>query len=135
MLSEVNYDTNDGEVDIFNVALSVERSPRLSYLLAYRLIEETDSELFGFDLNYQLTEKHSLAVRELFDLDRGRTLDFTVALIRKFPHWFGAVSFAFDDAEDDFGLSLSIWPEGLTQAPLGSRRFGGVFPGKRRFDN
>lgn len=135
LLSEVNYDTNDGEVDVLNFSLSVERSPRMNYLLAYRLIEETKSELFGFDLNYQLTEKHTLAVRELFDLDRGRALDFTVALIRQFPHWFGAVSFAFDDAEDDFGVSLSIWPEGLPQAPLESKRFGGFSAGSRRFDN
>lgn len=123
LLSEVNYDVNDGEVDVLNVSVAVERSPRLSYLLGYRLIEESDSELLGFDMNYRLTEKHSLALRELFDLDRGRILDFTVALVRKFPHWFGAVSFAFDDAEDDFGVSLSIWPEGLPQATLGSRRF------------
>ncbi|RME39655.1 MAG: LPS-assembly protein LptD, partial [Planctomycetota bacterium] len=97
LVSEWNYDVNDGEMDIFNVALAVERPPRLSYLVGYRFIEESDSELFGFDLNYRMTEKHTLAVRELFDLDRGRTLDFTVALIRRFPRWFGAISFALDE--------------------------------------
>ena len=29
-------------------------------------------------------------------------------------------------AEDDFGVSLSLWPEGIPQAALGSRRFTGV---------
>ena len=56
----------------------------------------------------------------------GQTLDFTIAFIRRFPRWFGAISFALDEAEDDFGISLSIWPEGLPQAALGSRRFTGV---------
>ncbi len=126
LLSELNYDLNDGEVDILNVSLAVERSPRFSYLVAYRLIEQSDSELLGFDLNYRLTEKHTLALREAFDLARGRSLDFTVALIRKFPRWFGAVSFAFDEPEDDFGVSVSIWPEGLPGATLGSRRFTGL---------
>ena len=65
-------------------------------------------------------------MREAFDLARGKTLDFTIALIRKFPRWFGAVSFALDEAEDDFGVSLSIWPEGLQGATLGSSRFSGV---------
>lgn len=129
LLSEMNYDVNDGEMDIFNVSLAVERPPRMSYLVGYRLIDESDSELFGFDMNYRLTEKHTLAMRELFDLNEGRTLDFTVALIRKFPHWFGAVSFAFDEPEDDFGVSLSIWPEGFPQAALGSRRFAGLSGG------
>ncbi len=126
LLSELNYDLNDGEVDILNVSLAVERSPRLSYLFGYRLIEESDSELFGIDMNYRLTEKHTLALRELFDLAEGRALDFTVALIRKFPHWFGAISFSFDEPEDDFGISLSVWPEGLPEATLGSRRFTGL---------
>ena len=126
LLSELNYDLNDGEIDILNVSLAVERSPRLSYLLGYRYIEESDSNLLGFDLNYRLTEKHSMAIREAFDFDRGRALDFTVAFIRKFPRWFGAVAFELDEAEDDFGVSFSIWPEGLPQATLGSRRFTGL---------
>ncbi|MGB2987142.1 MAG: LPS assembly protein LptD [Phycisphaerae bacterium] len=126
LLSELSYDLNDGEVDILNVSLAVERSPRFSYLVGYRFIEESDSELLGFDMNYRLTEKHTLAVREAFDLSRGRTLDFTVALIRKFPRWYGAVSFALDEAEDDFGISVSVWPEGLPQATFGSRRFTGL---------
>lgn len=126
LLSELNYDINDGEVDIFNLSLAAERPPRLSYLLGYRYIEESNSNLLGFDMNYRLTEKHTLAMRELFDLGRGRTLDFTIALIRKFPRWFGAISFELDDAEDDFGVSLSFWPEGLPQAALGSRRFTGL---------
>lgn len=125
-LSELNYDLNDAEVDILNISMVVERTPRLSYLIGYRFIDESESNLLGFDLNYKLTEKHSLAFRESFDLDRGRTLDFTVALIRKHPRWFSAVSFNLDESKDDFGVSLSIWPEGLPQAALGSRRFTGL---------
>ncbi len=126
LLHELNYDMNDGEIDVLNVSMAVERTPRLSYLVGYRFIEETESNLVGFDLNYRLTEKHTLAVREMFDLDRGQTLDFTIAVIRKFPRWFSAVSFELDEAEDDFGVSFSIWPEGLPQAALGSRRFTGL---------
>ncbi len=126
VLSEMNYDMNDAELDVFNVSVAVERTPRLSYLIGYRFIDETESNLLGFDLNYRLTEKHTLALRELFDLDRGETLDMTIALIRKFPRWFSAVSFEVDEAEDDFGISLSVWPEGLPQAALGSRRFTGL---------
>lgn len=126
LLSELNYDLNDGEVDILNISMAVERAPRFSYIFGYRFIEESRSNLLGFDMNYRLSEKHTLALREAFDLQRGRTLDLTVALIRKFPRWFGALSFALDEAEDDFGVSVSIWPEGVPQAALGSRRFTGL---------
>jgi hypothetical protein len=98
----------------------------LSYLLGYRFIEKSHSNLLGFDMNYRLTEKYTVALRERFDLERRRTLDSTVAFIRKMPRWFGAISFDLDEAEDDFGVSLSLWPEGLPQAGLGSRRFTGL---------
>lgn len=126
LLSETNYDLNDAKIDILNVSVAVERTPRLSYLVGYRFIDESESNLLGFDMNYRLTEKHTLAVRELFDLDHGKTLDFTIAFIRKFPRLYGALSFELDQAEDDFGVSLSIWPEGLPQSALGSRRFTGL---------
>ncbi|MFQ5415034.1 MAG: LPS assembly protein LptD, partial [Phycisphaerae bacterium] len=124
--NETNWDLNDGELDILNVSMVVDRPPRLSYLVGYRFINEIDSNLMAFEANYQLNEKHTLAVREQFDLDRGRTLDFTIGLIRRLPRWYAAVSFALDEPEDDFGVSLSIWPEGLPQAALGHTRFTGV---------
>jgi len=126
LLSEMNYDMNDGEVDVLNLSVAVERPPRLSYLLGYRFIEETHSNLLAFDMNYALSTKYTMAMRELFDFSRGETLDFTIAVIRKFPRWFGAVAFELDEAEDDFGVSFSVWPEGLSQAALGSKRFTGL---------
>jgi len=126
VLSEMNYDLNDSRVDILNLSLAVERTPRFSYLIGYRFIDKSNSNLLGFDMNYSLTEKHTIAFRELFDLDRGRTLEFTVALIRKHPRWFSALSFELNQSANDFGVSLSIWPEGLPQAALGSRRFTGL---------
>ncbi|MHC5110021.1 MAG: LPS assembly protein LptD [Planctomycetota bacterium] len=125
-LSEMNYDMNDGEIDILNFSLAVERTPRFSYLVGYRFIEESDSNILALDLNYRLTEKHTFAMRELFDLQSGRTLDFTVGIIRKFPRWYGALAFEFDDARDDLGVSVSFWPEGLPNAAIGSKRFTGL---------
>jgi hypothetical protein len=129
LVTESNTDLNDLDTAIFNLSYVVERSPRLSYLIGYRFILETDSHLLAFDLNYRMTEKHSIALRELFDLDRGTTNEFTIGLIRRYPHWYSALSFELDRAEDDFGVSLSIWPEGLPSAALGSRRFTGISEG------
>lgn len=126
VVGEMNQDLNDSEAAVANLSYVVERSPRLSYLVGYRFINQTNSNLLAFDANYRFTEKHTIALRELFDLDRGTTEEFTVALIRKFPHWYSALSFDLDRAESDFGVSLSVWPEGLPKAALGSRRFTGL---------
>ena len=58
----------DGELDVANVSLTVDRTPRFSYLFGYRYIGETDSNLLGFGMNYRIDEKHTVAFREQFDL-------------------------------------------------------------------
>lgn len=126
VLSETNVDLSDGGLDVFNLSFAVERPPRLSYLVGYRYIGDADSNLLGAGANYKLTDKHSVVVSELFDLDRGSTLDFTVAIVRRLPRWYAALAFELDDAKDDFGVSLSIWPEGFPRATIGSRRFSSL---------
>ena len=135
LVTESNYDLNDGEIDVLNVSFVVDRPPRLSYLIGYRFIEETESNLLAFGANYCLDEKHTLALRELFDLDRGTTLDFTVGLVRKLPRWYAAVAFRLDKSEDDFGVSFSLWPQGLPSAAFGSRRFTGLASSTRLKNN
>jgi hypothetical protein len=109
-----------------NVSLHVERSPRLSYFLGHRYIGETKSNLLGFGANYRLTDKYTLVLREQYDLQRSRTLDFTLTIIRKLPRWYAALTFDLDEAEQEEAISIAIWPEGIPEATLGSRRFTGV---------
>jgi len=124
--TEANYDMNDGELDVFDVSLAVERQPRLGYMIGYRFIEESESNLLGAGVNYQLSEKYTVALRESFDLERGKTEEFTIALIRKLPRWYVGITFELDEIDDDFGISLTAWPEGFPQAALGTRRFTGL---------
>ena len=126
LLSEANYDINDSKLDVFNLSLAVERTPRLSYVLAYRYIGDIDSNLMAFGANYRISQKHTVAFRESFDLDRGATEEFAIGFIRKFPRWYVSLSVDLNEADDDFGVSLSAWPEGLPKAALGSRRFTGL---------
>ena len=126
LLSDANWDLNDGALDQFNISLAVERSPRFSYFGAWRYLRAIDSSLLGFGGNYRLSRKHTVAVRESFDIERGKTHAFEIAYIRKFPRWYVAVTFELDNVEDDVGISLSAWPEGAPQLSLGSRRFSDV---------
>lgn len=125
-VSDANFDLNDGELDVFNASMVVERSPRLSYLVGYRFIEDSNSNLVGFGANYRLNEKYALALREEFDLDEGKTSDFTIGVVRRSPRWVTILALDFDEGEDDVGVTMSLAPEGLTNATLGSRRFTGL---------
>lgn len=123
---DANYDDDHGDIDIQNLTLAVERDPRLSYFLGWRQIKPTDSNLVGFGANYKATDIHSFAIREFYDLERQTTEEFTVTYIRKLPRWYVATTFQLDNVQEDVGVSLSAWPEGLPEATIGSRKYTGI---------
>lgn len=124
--SDANYNLDDGHMDKFNVSYAVERTPRFSYFLGYRFIGDTDSNLVGFGANYQINTKHTIAVREYFDLDRGETETFDITIIRKFPRWYVALTLGVANITDDFNIALSMWPEGIPEAALGTKQYTGL---------
>ncbi len=123
VLSDANWDLSDGSLDLFNLSYAVERSPRLSYFVGYRRIEPTDSNLIGGGANYELNAKHRLALRAFYDIERGKLDQLEVTVVRKFPRWYAALTFAVDEQADDLSLGLSVWPEGAPQAAIGNRRY------------
>lgn len=123
VLSESNWDLTDGDMDLFTLSYAVERTPRFSYFVGYRRIGDTNSNLVGGGLNYEINAKHRFAVRSYYDLDRGETESFDISIIRRFPRWYAALTFGLDNIEEDVSIGLSVWPEGAPQAVIGSRRF------------
>lgn len=123
ILSDANWDLNDGSLDLVNVSYAVERSPRLSYFAGYRRIDPTDSNLIGGGANYELNAKHRLAVRAFYDIERSDLDQMEVTIVRKFPRWYAALTFSLDEQADNLSLGLSVWPEGAPQMAIGNRRY------------
>ncbi|MFH1748462.1 MAG: LPS assembly protein LptD [Planctomycetota bacterium] len=126
LLYEFNVDTDDWSFDRHNVSLAVERSPRLAYVFGYRHASDINMDLIGGGWNYKLSEKHITTVRSWFDLDRGDLGEVSVAYVRKLPRWYVAVSCEYDSIDDDVTISLSVWPEGIPEWTIGTRRFTGL---------
>ena len=126
LLTDASYNLDQGDLDIANVSLAVERTPRFSYFVGWRLIDEIDSNLFGFGTSYRLSEKHALALRGYIDIDRGSTEQFDITYVRKFPKWYMSFTFELDEVEDNTSISLAIWPEGFPNVALGSKRYTGL---------
>ncbi len=126
IFSNANWDVKGGNMDKFDLSYAVERTPRLSYFVGYRYIGPSWSNLLGFGANYQVNSKHTIAVREYFDLDRGKTETFDVTIIRRFPRWYGALTLGLDKIEETISMSLSVWPEGVPEAALGTKKYTGL---------
>ncbi len=123
---DANYDFDQDKVAIQNLTLGVERDPRLSYFAGWRDIEASNSNLIGFGANYKATEIHTFAIREFFDLDRNANEELAVTYIRKLPRWYVATTLQLDSVQNNVGVSVSVWPEGLPEAAIGSRRYTGI---------
>ena len=126
LLYDFNWDVNDCQMDVQNISLAVERTPRLSYFLGWRTIDATNSNLLGVGANYRISDKHAFAVREFFDIDRGETEEFAITYLRKFPRLYVALTFELDETEGESIVSIAAWPEGLPEATIGSRRYTGL---------
>ncbi|MDX2198367.1 MAG: hypothetical protein SF069_05275 [Phycisphaerae bacterium] len=126
VLYDFNFDLNDRSYDRHSFAFAVERNPRLSYIFGARYAGDIEMNLVGGGWNYKFSEKHISAVRLWHDIDGGELGEVAVAYIRKLPRWYAAVNFEYDNVDDDFRISLSLWPEGIPEWTLGQRRFTGL---------
>lgn len=119
-------DVNRGQLGTSGLSIAVEREPRLAYFAGWRFIKDTDNSLLAFGANYRLNEKHTLAIRETYDIQEGRNFSTQVIYIKKWPRWYTALTFDVDRTLDDIGINLSIWPEGAPRFGLGSKRYTGL---------
>jgi len=120
------YDWNRGNAGVSNVSLAFERLPRVSGFFGWRYIHDTNNNLIALGANYKLNEKHTIGVRELYDIDISRNAETQLILIRRWPRWNSAISLEWDRTIDDFGVVFSIWPEGAPNFAIGSKRFTGL---------
>jgi len=133
-LADANYDTDSGDLARANAGLAVSRDPRLKYYGGVRYIKDIDSSVGTFGLDYQINPKYTVSVFEQYDFDLagGTNLGTTVTLIRKFPRIFTAITFVYDRSQNDVGVVFSIWPEGISEAFIGSQRLSLLHAGTER---
>ncbi len=126
LLYDFNIDLNDLSYDRHNVSLAIERNPRLAYVVGARYAGDIDMSLVGGGWNYRISQKHITAVRGWWDVDTGELGEITATYIRKLPRWYVGLNFEYDNIDDDFTVSVSVWPEGIPEWTLGSGRFTGL---------
>lgn len=132
VLSDLNYDVKGGNVEQFNIGLSRLRWPNLSYYIGARYLRSTriegekGSNAFTFAATYKLNPRYSITLAHQFDFDYGKRISTQVTLIRRYHRLFYGLTLSVDETLDRQAIILSIWPEGVRELSVGSRRFMGL---------
>jgi len=124
LLADGNIDLDTGRMRRWNVGVAVSRDPRLRYYLGLRTIMDLDSAIATGGISYKINPKYSVNFFQQIDMDFDghESMASSITLLRKFPRWYVGVTAVMDHRTDDLGLYLTLWPEGVPEARLGSGR-------------
>jgi len=124
LLADANYDIDDQRLGRGNIGLSVVRDPRLRYYAGIRYIDDLESAVGTFGVNYKINRKYSISAFEQYDFafGNGRNLSTSVTITRKFPRWFGAFTFSYDSSDNEATILLTFWPEGIPEVRIGGAK-------------
>jgi len=130
--SDVYYQMQDGVVEQLDVGFTRRRLPDLTYYLGSRYLRSVDvldehgSNAFVFAATYVLDPRYTVVFSQQYDFDYGANIDSDITLIRRYHRIFWALSFGSDGSLDRQSVVFSIWPQGVPELAIGSRRYMGL---------
>jgi hypothetical protein len=130
VLSDMNYDLQNGIIQQFNLGFSRMRWPNLSYYLGSRYLKRIDngygqkgSNALTFALTYLLDPRYTLVYATQFDLDYESAVRNDITLIRQYHRLFWAITYSTDESLDRQSVAISLWPQGVPDLAIGSNRY------------
>jgi len=132
ILSDLNYDTKSNKLEQFNIGYSHLCWPNLSYYIGSRYLrsvevdDEKGSNAVTFAATYKINPRYTITYSWQYDFDFGSLIYNQATLIRRYHRLFYALTYRADESLDSHAIILSIWPEGVSELSIGSRRFMGL---------
>jgi hypothetical protein len=134
-LSDAYYDVQEGTIEQLDVGFSRTRWPDLTYYIGSRylrnvqVLDEHGSNAFVFAASYVLDPRYTLVFSQQFDFDYGANIESDITLIRRYHRVFWSLTFGADASLDRQAIVFSVWPEGVPELAVGSRRYIGMTSG------
>jgi len=124
LLADANYDMDDQRLARGNIGLAVTRDPRLRYYCGMRYIDDLDSAVGTFGVNYKINRKYSVSAFEQYDFafNGGRNLSSGVTIVRKLPRWYSAFTFSYETTTNEVTMLVTFWPEGVEEVRIGGSK-------------
>ncbi len=133
LLSDMNFDTQSGVVQQFNIGFSHLRWPNLSYYIGSRYLKrfnngygEKGSNAFTFAATYALDPRYTLVFSQQFDFDYGANVRSDFTLIRRYHRMYWGLTYSADESLKRHAITFSIWPQGVPEMAFGQRSYVGI---------
>ena len=132
ILSDMNFDIQSGVVQQFNIGFSRLCWPNLSYYIGSRylrrvqVLDEKGSNAFVFAFTYVLDPRYTIVFSEQYDFDYGANIQSDITLIRRYHRMCWGITYSADESLERTAIVFSIWPQGVSELAIGSRRYLGL---------
>ena len=138
VLIDLNYDLHGGHVQQLDVGISRYLYPDLSYYVGSRylrpvivevpnkaLTEKGSHSLIGA-VTYSLSPRYTMTFAQEYNFDYGRAVRSDLTVVRQYHRMFYGLSFSFDQSLKRNSVLFSIWPQGVKELAVGSRKYTGL---------
>ncbi|MGC4031110.1 MAG: LPS assembly protein LptD [Tepidisphaeraceae bacterium] len=112
LMTDASWNIKEQQLSTAAVGLLVGRGDRVTYFTGLRYIGEIDSTIASFSTTYQITSKYTVNLGLAVDLARD-SKGGNVAVIRKFDRFYLGLGGYYDQTDNESGLTVSFFPEGL----------------------
>jgi hypothetical protein len=132
VLSDGVYDLKNGTVDQFDVGYSHLVYPHLSYYLGSRylrntqVLDEHGTNAVTAAITYIIDPRYTITFAQQYDFDYEASLRSELTLLRQYHRIYYGLSFSADESLDRQTIMFSIWPQGVPELAVGSRRYMGI---------
>ena len=124
IMSDQQYSLVSNDLATASVGIAARRGERITYYIGNRYINELNSNIVSFMLNYELSTRYSLGMNQAYDYGENERVTSGFSAIRRFDRFFVALTLTVDDQSNDTGMFISVRPNssqtGISSAGLPS---------------
>ncbi len=139
-LTDLNYDTEAGMIQQYNVGVARYVYPDISYYIGSRyfrpviidvpatadnpksVFERGSNSVIG-SITYALNNRYTLVLSEEYNLDYGNNVRSEFALLRRYHRLYCGLTLSVDESREENTIMFSIWPQGVKDLTFGDRRY------------
>jgi len=101
----------------------------LSYYLGTRYLrnvevqDEKGTNSVIMAVTYAMDTRYTMIFAQQYDLDYGMNVTSELTVLRRYHRAYCGITFNVDESLDNRSVIFSIWPQGVKELAIGSRRY------------